>query len=174
MKVKYVKDFEYDAFMIWIMLSDDDPSGVKNRAKSMGISKTELKRIYGVEDYQDAKGYVENLAKKKYSKCEEDIDRVIPLYQKEWDKINDTFSSEVEKVTGRKWKYNIYKVVVGPFHPGISTQEGDTVVRSAFEDSEGQKRITAHEILMSHIWCIFFEKLSTAQTINEQIKRYLS
>jgi len=166
MKVKYVKDFEYDTFMIWIMLSQEDPSGVRNRAKSMGVSEGELKKIFGVEDYQDIKDYLENLAKKKYSKHEKEIDLSIPKYQEEWNKINDVFSGEVERITKRKWDHDVYKVIVSPFHPGISNNGGDTVVRSAFEDPEGQKRITAHEILMSHIWNIFFDKYPESKDDN--------
>ena len=43
MQVNYIKDFEYDAFMIWMMLGFDDPSGVENRAKSMGVSSDDLR-----------------------------------------------------------------------------------------------------------------------------------
>ncbi|OGC51594.1 hypothetical protein A2982_01280 [candidate division WWE3 bacterium RIFCSPLOWO2_01_FULL_39_13] len=159
MKVSYIKDFEYDTYMIWIMLSQEDPSGVENRAKSMGISKENLRKIYGVEHYKDIKDFLEGLAKRKYSKNEKHIDSIIPKYQAEWDKINNRFSTEVEKITGRKWDHDVYDVVVSLFHPGISTNRGDTVVRSAFEEPDGQTRITAHEILMSHIWYIFFDKL---------------
>jgi len=53
MHVKYIKDFEYDIFMIWMMLGGDNPSGVENRAKSMGVSSDDLKKVYGVENYKD-------------------------------------------------------------------------------------------------------------------------
>lgn len=163
MKVKYIKDFEYDTLMIWMMLSQDDPSGVENRAKSMGVSATELSKIYGVEDYQEVKSFLEQLVTKKYKEHEEHIDAIIPQYQNCWDKINDSFSSEVERITKIKWHHKVYDVVVSPFHPGISNNGGDTVVRSAFEEPEGQTRITAHEILMSHIWTIFYDKFPESQ-----------
>jgi len=163
MQVHYIKDFEYDTFMIWMMLGFDDPSGVENRAKSMGINVADLKKISSVEDYKDIKDFLEKLSKKKYQECEDQIDSIIPKYQSEWDKINDRFSSEIEKITVRKWDHEIYDVVVSPFHPGISTNGGDTLVRSAFEDPKGQTRITAHEILMSHIWNILFDKFKESK-----------
>lgn len=110
------------------------------------------------------------MSKKKYKECESQIDNIIPKYQIEWNKINDKFSGEIEKLTDRKWDHDIYDVVVSPFHPGISTNGGDTVVRSAFEDPKGQTRITAHEILMSHIWNIFFDKFPKSK--NDSLMHY--
>ncbi len=102
MKVTYIKDFEYDTFMIWVMLSQDDPSGIENRAKSMGIGLEDLKRVYEAGDYQNIKTFLEELAKKRYSEHEKHIDNITPQYQAEWDRINSKFSSEVEKTTKRK------------------------------------------------------------------------
>ncbi len=157
MKVKYIKDLDYDSFMIWAILSSSDPSGVENRVKSMGISGNVLKRIQAVEEYEDIKKSLDKYVEKKYAKYAKEIDKAIKNYQKEWNKIGQTFSDEIDKIAPYKWFYDTYYVVVSPFHPGVSSKGGDKVIRGAFEDPKEQLRITAHEILMSHIWNILFE-----------------
>jgi len=98
-----------------------------------------------------------DLVVQQYKKNKNLISKKIKDYQKSWDKINDVFFREIENITGKKWKYKIYEVVLSPINKGISSLGGNKVIRSAFEDPEEQKRITAHEILMSHLWNIFFE-----------------
>ena len=91
MKVKYIKDIEYDAFMIWIMLSGSDPAGTEDRAKSMDIDKEAYLKISKVDDFQDIKDYVIDLAKERYGEHKETIKKTIVGYQKAWDKINNSF-----------------------------------------------------------------------------------
>ena len=167
MKVTFVKDMDYDAYMIWIMLSSPDPAGNENRAKSMGINKDDFLKISKVVDYRDIEDFVLDLAKKKYEKHESEINRALEEYQKSWDKINDAFSSGIERITEHKWYHDKFKVVVSPFHPGVSNNGGDTVVRYAFENPDEQRRVTAHEILMSHIWSIMFDRYGEEAKENE-------
>ena len=78
------------------------------------------------------------------------------LYQKSWDEINDDFSSYIEKKTGYKWFYNEYKCVVSVVHSGISNW-GDTpkIVRGWKENPYSMRRITAHELILSHYFEIY-------------------
>ena len=149
--------------MIWRMLKGKDPSGVENRAKRMGIDNDLLNSISGTKTYEEVKDLIEKVVKEKYEKEDIIIDKAVVSYQKAWDKINDEFYNEIEKITETKWKFPEYKVVLSPFHPGIANRANNIVVRSIYEDPEDQKRITAHEILMVHIWSIIDDNYPEAE-----------
>jgi len=171
MKVKYIKDKNYDAFMIWAMLSSNDPAGVKSRAKSMKITGQVLDRIIKAESYESVSDILNKITKARYSKHKVKIDKSIKQYQKEWDKITNTFSDTIEDVTEFEWFHKNYYVVVSPFHKGTSSRGGDKVVRTAFEDENDQLRITAHEILMSQLWNILFETYPKSEN-NDPLLHY--
>ena len=158
MKVTYIKDKEYDAWLVWVMLSTPDPSGNENRANSMGINEEAFKKISSVENFSNIKDFVLSVVDERYKIHVSTIEAAIINYQKAWDVINEKFSHLIVKVTGYSWFHDNFYVVVSPFHPGVSSSGGDTVARSAFEDPQDQLRISAHEILMSHIWSIMFKK----------------
>lgn len=78
------------------------------------------------------------------------------LYQKSWDKINDDFSKYVETETGYKWFYPGYECVVSVIHKGISNWgKAPKIVRIWKEDPYKMRRITAHELILSHYFEIY-------------------
>lgn len=154
MKVKYILDKEYDALYIWHMLRSDDPAGSRYRAQRMGITEEQLNKIYGKKSYIEVKSYIQKIVNKRYSKYDGIINKALESNQRSWDEINEFFSIEIEKITKHKWKFDEYVVVISPFHQGISNRDNNKVIRWAFEDPIEQRRITAHEILMIHIWDI--------------------
>lgn len=154
MKVFFKIDKKYDYKAIWEILHEDDPAGTLNRAESMGISEEDLNRIFSQKKYDENDVFLSNLIESRYAKERTVMEEAVKSYQKAWDEINDLFSDSIEKVTGVSWKYDTYFVVLSPFNPGISNRTENTVVRSCFEDAYKQRRITAHEILMTHIWHI--------------------
>lgn len=154
MEVFFKIDRKYDSKAVWEILHEDDPAGTLNRAESMGISEEDLNRILSQKKYDENDAFLSNLIESRYAKEKTVIEEAVKSYQKAWDEINDLFSDSIEKVTGVSWKYDTYFVVLSPFNPGISNRTENTVVRSCFEDAYKQRRITAHEILMTHIWYI--------------------
>ena len=73
------------------------------------------------------------------------------LDQKSWDEINDEFSDYIEKTTGYKWFYDTYECVVSVVHSGISSWgSAPKIVRSWKENPYYMRRITAHELILSH------------------------
>jgi hypothetical protein len=76
MKVKFIRDKEYDGFMIWQMLKSDDPSGAKNRAKLMRISEEQLKKIYGTKSFDEVKEFINELVEEGYRKYKEKISQL--------------------------------------------------------------------------------------------------
>jgi len=157
-KVKFVIDKEYDALAIWWMLgSGTDPMGVRNRARWMGITSWELNRILEADSFEEVEEFITNIVEERHKQYERQLEEKLISYQESWDEIDDFFFAEVEEITGHRWSFDEYLVVVSPIHPGVSNMYNNTVVRWIFEDPIEQRRITAHEILMIHIWDIFNE-----------------
>lgn len=158
MKVRFIKDKEYDGFMIWQMLKSNDPAGAKNRAKLMKISEDRFEKIRDTRNFDEAEEYVKEMVEERYEKSHKQIEDALKSYQHSWDEINDVFSERIEQITGHRWKFDEYLVVLSPFHPGVSNRNNNKIIRWIFEDLIGQRRITAHEILMIHIWDILDER----------------
>ncbi|MBT3691226.1 hypothetical protein HOG16_03225 [Candidatus Woesearchaeota archaeon] len=91
------------------------------------------------------------------------------LYQKSWDEINNEFSKYIEKQTGHKWFYSKYKCIISAVNPGISNWgDSNTIARHWKESPYFMRRITAHELILSHYFHIYkkhysHEKLSDGQ-----------
>jgi len=168
MKVIFVKDQTYDAYMIWEILHDADPAGIENRARYMRLNPTLLDKINGTKTYDEVSDLLKVVVAEKHTTEKETVDQAIHDYQLAWDKIDSEFSSEIERITETPWKFPEYKVVVGPFHPGVSSRGGNTVARWCYEDPEVQKRITAHELTMNHLWSIIDAKFPEAKSDNGQ------
>ncbi len=78
------------------------------------------------------------------------------LYQKSWDEINDKFSVYIEEITGYKWFYDNYECVVSVIHKGFSNWgTAPRIVRSWKENPYSMRRITAHELIVSHYFEIY-------------------
>jgi len=73
------------------------------------------------------------------------------LYQKSWDEIDEDFSDYVEKITGYKWFYDTYECVVSVIHSGKSNWgTAPKIIRTWKENPYSMRRITAHELILSH------------------------
>lgn len=77
------------------------------------------------------------------------------LYQKSWDEINDDFSNYVEKETGYEWFHREYSCVLSVINPGISNWgNSNLIARHWKENPYFMRRITAHELILSHYFHI--------------------
>lgn len=91
-------------------------------------------------------------------------------YQKAWNEICDNFSDYIERETGYEWFYKTYYCVVSAVHPGISNWgEEPKVVRWWRENAYAQRRITAHEIILSHYFEIILRHYGDRKLANHQI-----
>ena len=110
-----------------------------------------------VETFEEIEEFAINYLRKRHADKAEQIKNAKRDYQTEWDKINDYFFEKTTQLTEHSWTHSEYKVVISPVHKGVSDMCGDTVLRSALEDSKDQLRITAHELLMHHMWHVIWE-----------------
>jgi hypothetical protein len=78
------------------------------------------------------------------------------LYQKSWDEIDKEFSKYVEKETGYKWFYPEYNCVLSVFNTGVSNWgDSNLIARHWKENPYFMRRITAHELILSHYFHIY-------------------
>jgi hypothetical protein len=92
------------------------------------------------------------------------------LYQKSWDEINDEFSDYIEKTTGYKWFYDIYECVVSVVHSGISNWgSAPKIIRGWKENPYSMRRITAHELILSHYFEIHKRHYKDSKLTDGQI-----
>lgn len=91
-------------------------------------------------------------------------------YQKSWDIINDDFFAYVENITGYKWSYANYKCVVSVIHDGISNWgTSNRIIRGWRENAFSQRRITAHELIISHYFSIYNRFYTKEKLNNKQV-----
>lgn len=106
----------------------------------------------------------------KYSKLKKFLEYSKIEYQKAWNKINDEFSNYVERQTGYKWFYKKYFCVISVVHPGISNWgKAPIIVRWWYENPYTQRRITAHELILSHYFEIYKRNFAKYKLTNGQI-----
>jgi hypothetical protein len=73
------------------------------------------------------------------------------MYQKSWDRINNAFSKYIKDTTGYDWFYPKYECVMSFMHRGISNWgTAPKIVRIWDENPLTMRRITAHELILSH------------------------
>lgn len=157
MKVKYIIDKNKDIKMVYTILKSNDPSGNQNRAEQMGIKKSLLELISRSSDFKEVKNEITDLYDEKYIKDRELLFSKKEEFGRGWIKVNDTFEQETSRIIGLPWQFDEYEVVVSLFHRGVSNMLGNTVYLWIYDDLDIHLRITAHELLMTHIWQYLFK-----------------
>lgn len=168
MQIKFIIDQQYDTKMLWQIFKGDDPAGLESRAESMGIDIRLAKEI-NRSDSAETKEKVDQLAENRYQKLYPYIKRSCELYQESWDEITPQFFEVVEKVTGYPWFHEKFECVVSAFHPGVSNWGGNRIVRWWKENPYTQRRLTAHEILISHVFSIVRKDFGNPKLTDQQI-----
>jgi len=108
------------------------------------------------------------LNKQEYKTLSPYLKKTQKLYQKSWGEINDEFFKTVEKITGFPWKHKIYYCVLSPFYRGISSWGGNKIIRTWRENPYSMRKITAHELLISHIFTIFEKDFKNENLTNKE------
>lgn len=79
------------------------------------------------------------------------LEKTVDLYQTSWDEINKEFSAYISNETGYDWYYPQYECVISFIHGGISNWgTAPKIVRIWDENPYSMRRITAHELILSH------------------------
>lgn len=92
------------------------------------------------------------------------------LYQKSWDEINNDFSGYLEKQTNYNWYYPTYYCIVSIANQGISNWGHEPkIIRGWNENPYSQRRITAHELILSHYFEIYKRNYSRYKLSDNQV-----
>lgn len=107
-------------------------------------------------------------AEERYKKAWRFLQKTKSLYQKSWDEINNDFFKTTEKITGYPWRHKRYYCVISLFHRGISSWGGNKIARIWSQNPYNMRKITAHELLISHIFTIFEKDFKKEKLTNKQ------
>lgn len=124
-KLKFIIDKKYDAAML---------------------------KEFGLEPSFSA---AKKLANQEYKKSLKYLQKTKNLYQQSWDEVNNRFFGLLAKKTGYPLKYQTYYCVVSAFHRGISNWGGNKIARIWRENPYTMRKITAHELIIPHIFNIY-------------------
>ena len=124
-KLIYTIDFDYD----WGMINHLE----KTQGRNFGVG--------GRVKYKNA-----------YKRADKALKKSKQLYQKSWDEIGDYFFKRVAEITKHKWKFKKYECVVSLVHKGVSNWGGNKIIRIWAENPYFQRKITGHELIISHLW----------------------
>jgi len=121
--------------LIYIINPEYDWAMVKEAAKRHGFELGNRRSF--LKDYCHVNGVLE---------------KTKLMYQASWDEIGDYFFKRVEEITKHPWKFKKYECVLSLVHQGLSNWGGNKIVRSWAENPYSQRKITAHELIITHLW----------------------
>lgn len=147
--LRFIKDQKYDAEMILEMIKGGDEQGISEFAKTTSTSPEIAMKIS-----RGDKKLAEKIANKKYAEVGSKHEAVIEAYQQGWNEIDQRFFNRLVELTKFPLAHKNYECVVSLFHLGISNWGGNKVVRIWNEDAHKQRRITAHELIISHFFSL--------------------
>lgn len=167
MKIKFKIDKKYDAEMIVGMLQGED---WEYRAQGMGIDLDFAKKVNKntPKDSASVRKQIMAFADNSYRTNLCYLNKSVTLYQESWNMIINDFSEIIENISV-PWFYKGYVCVVTHFHEGLSNWDGNVIARWWKENSYTQRRITAHEILLSHYFTIHRRMYKNSGLSDEQI-----
>ncbi len=167
--IRFISDRQYDQMMIFRMFQGKDPAGLKSRSKQMGFDYGFAKEVSKAESYEVIEPKLTDLVDRTYLSESDLIQKSQEEYAKSWDPVIEVFSRRAQELSGSPWFYRNYECVVSPFHKGLSSWYSNTITRAYNEDPLKQRRITAHEIVLSHIFHIVRQRYSEAKLSNWRV-----
>lgn len=159
-KLKFIIDKKYDRQMIALV--------IKSGHQLIDFPKLLFEKIRRDEagTYQEE---LRNFVEQQYKITTPYLTKTKILYQGSWDEINDRFFQSVAEIMEHPWKHESYQCVVSLFHPGISSWGGNKIVRWWKENPYSMRRITAHELIISHFFTLVREKFADENLDDQDI-----
>jgi len=152
MKLKFILDKKYDLEMINWVLQNCPFNKIDFLIKELELEENYLKKMLFQE--KNFKKILQQIVNKKYRLLKPYLEKTKILYQKSWNEINSPFFKTTISITNHPWKYKCYFCIVSPFLRGISSWGGNKIIRTWKENPYTMRKITAHELLISHIFDI--------------------
>ena len=158
-KLKFIIDKNYDGQMIYqILRSQRNIKDIKYQAEVLGINFEFAKKVSSAPDFDAVRKEIMKLVNDRYKKNVHGLEKAKKEYQASWDEINDEFFERLKEITNFPIQHKQFECVVSAFHPGISNWGGNKIARIWNIDPLKQRRITAHEIIISHFFSLIRNK----------------
>lgn len=161
---------EQDLNLFLAVLRKDDPAGLESRAFDLDIPLEIAQKI--ADNPKEAYPEIKEIVDLKYTSLESFAKESVRLYQESWNKINDNFFDLLENKTGCKMKFDEYLCIVSLFHKGISSWSGNRIARIWSENHYTMRKITAHEIIVSHIFHLVKSKYASKELEDSEIWKF--
>src|SRR3990167_8985137 len=136
------------------MLMEQEESIAKYQSEEMEIDFSFALKISQAKDYWEVKKDIEKVVKQRYKILLKYLKKSSISYQQSWDEINNHFFQRLASLTKFPIQHHLFYCVVSAFNPGISNWGGNKIVRRWNYNLFTQRRITAHEIIISHIFSL--------------------
>jgi len=154
-KLQFILDKLYDERMIYQMLkSQKSNKDLKYQSKVTGINFDIAKKIAKASNPLEVRILIKEIVKQRYEQNLKKIEKSKYNYQKSWDEINNNFFCRLTELTDFQPQYEKYYCVISAFHPGISSWGGNKIARKFGFEPLKQRKITAHEIIISHFFSL--------------------
>ncbi len=151
MKLTYKIDKKYDEAMIYEFLPPGGKNNKQGLADLLRLDSDDLSKL--LKDKKlDLNKIIAYCVHDKYHQLLPYLKNSAADYQKSWDKINKAFFKMVASKTGQAWKYQEYFCVISAYHEGISSWGGNIIARRWSINADTQRKVTAHELVLSHFW----------------------
>ena len=166
--IKFIIDKKWDTEHIFYMFRPNEPGGLANRARYMGIDYDFAQMIQDAKNYSEIQNSLEKLVDKRYREIGNGLRKSANDYSAAWEPCIQEFSDVVTEITQHKWFYKNYTCVVSAFHLGLSNWYGNKITRHYGEDPVKQRHVTAFEIVLSHVFHIsrkYFNRIEVPDQI---------
>lgn len=167
MQLKFIIDQQYDTQMIVAMLRNSSKEGFAKQAQQMGVSEKLALEIKHKEPKHFGRE-LDSFVEQEYQIILPYLEKTRDWYQQSWDEINNHFFQTIKDLTNHPWKHPAYECVVSAFHKGIASWGGNKIVRLWKENPFTMRRITAHELIISHFFAYVREKHPQEKLTDQQ------
>ena len=167
--------FKIDKAYDYKMLLEFMPkTGTKNRSSFAELLRTDLEEVNDILNNKKLKteDVIKILVDNKYKKISIFLKNSKNDYQKSWNKINNNFFKLVESKTKSQWKFKNYYCTVSAYHEGISSWGGNTIARRWSINADTQRKVTAHELALSHFWTMLEKNEISKKWSNDKKWQY--
>ena len=169
LKLSFIIDRQYDEGNIVWMFRHDDPAGLASRAASMGVEVDIARRIRDAADLSVARELAHSIVNDRFNEKGTAIEASRKDFEIQWKDLLPLFSKIVVETTESPWVHPDYVCVVSSIFPGLSSWSGNKVAVKFDYDSVYERRMLAHEILLSDVFQLLRRHYSSSEISDWQV-----
>jgi hypothetical protein len=168
-RLRFAIDAESEKHLLFSMFSHPDPAGLENRARSMKVPLELAHQIQGARDYSEVASAIGSMVEEEYSRNKGEMADSLKRQQEFWDANLLEFSTLVRGLTGEEWFHPEYVCNLTAFQRGASSWYGNVIHLGFALTGDLDRRIAAHELLLSHAFHIFRKHFAAAKVDDRKV-----